>query len=107
MLNIKAIKAVQRAKWKTVYVADWGGEILLRPLGVADFIELQKLPRGNDSENLAYIRRVVQACVVDENGQPLFVGDGEEVLNQTSRTVLAELVTECLEVSGVAKKNES
>ena len=106
MLSLESIRAAQRAKWKTVNVPEWGGDVLLRPLGVADFIALSSEPDTSDGK-LQFIRNVIAACAMDAHGKPLFGGDGADVLNQVGRDVLIRLVNIVLELSGLNEQKKS
>lgn len=110
MLTIEQIREAQGPSRKLIHVDEWGGELLARRLGKAEFIELSK-SRPTDISGgggFEYMKSVIKLSIITEDGQPFFTDENDDILD-SNPVVVASLGTELVEFNGMnrdeAKKN--
>lgn len=84
-----AILGVKDLKRETVAVPEWGGEVIIQEITAYDRDALFREINEGSTVNIA--ARVLVRCLVDQNGERLFLDEEAGRLGQRSTAVLNRL----------------
>ena len=82
---------------KTVHVPEWGVNITLREMSVADSMIYSGMDKSQSSA-----MRILIATAYDESGERIFTPDDAEMLSRKSAHVIGRLLHEVNELTGEA-----
>lgn len=82
-------------RYTVVDVPEWGGEVRIKTMCLADQLHYEAVRKGEETEKII-VELVCMSCV-DENGNRLFDIQDVEILNKKSADVVCRLFTKCLE----------
>ena len=106
LLNKQQILAVQDKKFQDVDVPEWGGTVRLATLTASqrDRYETMFTLARNDPNSAISIRALlVAACVVDDEGNPIFTQEDVAELSEKSASALTKLFTVALDLNVLTK----
>ena len=102
LLTRKEINAIEDLRSETVDVPEWGGEVRIIQL---TFTAAQgmftKAVEGFDPR-----LRLIAACLVDDDGAPIFSEEDLGELGAKNAEVIARLWKKCVEINGMTLKSD-
>jgi hypothetical protein len=104
-LTAAQILAAPRRQTRRVDCPEWGGSVLIQRVSlkvrdeIADAISRQK----TGSVLMLATRKLVQACVVDEQGQPAFTAAQIEELAEVDAAVIDRVYKACWDFNGLGR----
>lgn len=106
MLTKGQILAVEDRKFAIVNVPEWGGDVRIGTMSASARDEYDRIimrMRDKSSDAIDIRAPMVAACLVDENGEPLFSPDERVALGRKSGPVMVRLFNECLKLNGMGE----
>jgi hypothetical protein len=101
-LSRKEINAVKDLRSETVDVPEWGGEVRIIQLTFAAAQGMfTKEVEGFDPR-----LRLIAACLVDDDGAPIFSEQDLGELGSKNAEVIARLWKKCVEINGMTLKSD-
>jgi hypothetical protein len=95
------LEAVERraSEATTFSVPEWGGDVLVRRLSPK---EVEATGLTDNIRDAGMFARLVAACLVDEDGGPLFTTADVEALQRADVESLTRVFLECIRVNGLS-----
>lgn len=82
-----------------VDVPEWGGTVLVRLMNAND---VERTGLADGERDASMFPKVIAACVVDEEGNPMFSPDDVAALARVDMMVAARVFAEIMRVNGLA-----
>lgn len=110
ILGRDAILNADDRRTKVVPVPEWGGEVMIRSLSGKERDEFEaslQVTRGTKTkQNIANFRaRLLALCIVNENGERLFVAADIPRLGDKSVAALQRVFNACNELNGLSDED--
>jgi hypothetical protein len=102
LLTRKEINAIEDLRSETVDVPEWGGEVRIRTLS---FIAAQGMFKA-EVVGFDPRLRLIAACLVDDDGAPIFSEEDLGELGGKNAEVIARLWKKCVELNGMTLKSD-
>ena len=91
---------------ETVEIPQLGGAVTVRALMLKEVREFQKLQKATGEALSIYPRIVAWGCI-NENGQPLFVGEDIKLIDEFPWAVTEAIVKAVLRISKMGEEEET
>lgn len=103
LLSKTAILTAEDLKHEDVQVAEWGGEVRVRSMTGTQRSAFGDSLVGADgkSDTRDFRLKLIVACAVDENGEPLFTVDDLDALSAKSGAALERVFNAASRLNGV------
>jgi len=103
LLNKDDILKARDSKYLVVNVPEWGGDVKLKTMSVAEQIQYEKLQEDKDNNSL--ILNMLIFCCVDEDDNKLFEKEDLVELQKKSAHPICHLFREALKLNSLSQKN--
>lgn len=105
MLTLTDIKN-QKLETKKIDVEQWGGQLLIKKLSVADRDALAEIYDDEDLSKDAVLQTIIKS-VVNEDDSLMFTDEHIDLLKQKDGEAIAHIYNEVVEYSGIAGGDDS
>ncbi len=100
LLTKAQIFACEDIRSKIVSVPEWGGDMKIRTLSIADQIEFEKSNKNKKHDSDA-IFTMLTLCCVNEEGNRMFDKQDLEALQSKSSAAILRVFKECLDLNSL------
>lgn len=101
LLTKSQILAAEDLKYRTVQVPEWGGEVRVGSMtGLQrDHYDAAMLEARKSGDELSLVAALIAACVVGEDGNPIFTEDDVAALGRKSNVALRRVFDAALDLN--------
>lgn len=108
LLNGEQILAADDSTFEDVDVPEWGGAVRVRVLGALERRDFEKrYGQLKDNPDVDERTLLVGACLVGEDGKPLFTADQLKALAQKSNVPIIRLLAVCQRLNRIGDWEEA
>jgi hypothetical protein len=101
LLDRAAILDAEDLTTERVAMPEWGGDVLVRALPLADVGEFEAVSGDEDASNVEVMTRMVALCACDADGNRLFTLDDATALARKARGPMMRLATAAMRVNAL------
>lgn len=107
LLTGEQILAADDLTFEDVECPEWGGTVRVRVMGAGERRAFERaMPKDKDSDSLDVRTLLVGACLVDEDGKPLFTADQLQELAKKSSVPIVRLNAVCMRLNCIGTEED-